>query len=463
ETRIYVDGQRESVKKREGFRENGEPVLIGVRDGETDFYRGYVDNVAIFHESLTDQNVMALSQCREASSFVSSSKDSGALAGDATLKLEVTTNSDWYALAFSDDVRLIEVEKEPAFARPRPDDYVAAIEGPEGSAHKPLPHAFEKGLVFRLDKPTNDLTQVRCTAEIKLIAQPEARKVVLRFGKGWAGTSHTRIYNENGDKVFDHVSAGPGEKFGDWNEEPVAAPLEKMSLPTGKGREGRQQNGGQNGEPPRDQRLSKLQKSMTPKQVEVVLGKPMSRLGSGNTLIWSYTDGTRVRFKGGKLVGWEKTSPASKAEQRRKKIPEKETDEPQFFLLTVMTKTGDGKKHGTDDGVAIRVNGLEELKKGLDNGGNDRERSAIDRYNNLRIEYPLSKVRFVEIVFNGDDAWFLEKVGLQFTRGDKRSRVYSFDVERWMSTQGQDRRNPEMRALLRLKLPVRPVLDRPAK
>jgi formylglycine-generating enzyme required for sulfatase activity len=209
--------------------------------------------------------------------------------------------------------------------------------------------------------------------------------------------------------------------------------------------------------------LSRLEKGMTKRQVEMLLGSPDSRMGSGVIAIWTYKAGAKLRFENRKLIEWEKAAqvpdPGNTPETRRDETPE----EPGFFLLTVMTKTGDGKRHGTDDGVFMRVNGLERLKVGLNNKGNDRERSAIDRYNKLRIDYPLSQVRFIEIVFNGNDAWFLEKIALKFTSGNKESRIYSRDVNRWFSTQGVDRKNPEMRALIRARFPIRPVLDRPAR
>jgi len=64
ERRLYVDGEPDGVDPGGVFRENDKAILIGVRDGENDFFEGLVDNVAVFQRCLSDDEIRDLSAIR---------------------------------------------------------------------------------------------------------------------------------------------------------------------------------------------------------------------------------------------------------------------------------------------------------------------------------------------------------------------------------------------------------------
>lgn len=98
------------------------------------------------------------------------------------------------------------------------------------------------------------------------------------------------------------------------------------------------------------------------------------------------------------------------------------------YNLIVTTKTNSAKYSDTNDNVYVSINGDESLKYALDNyNKNDRKRGAVDVFT-LPVEYPISKIRNIKLIFDGHDAWVCDNLFFQFIKDEKRSRIYKFNL-----------------------------------
>jgi len=125
------------------------------------------------------------------------------------LRIIVETDSDWYGLAISDDVALEKIVEEPRLTEGDKPGHTTRVLGPDAAARQPL--AVPKSLLYRIDKPTNTFERVRREVILQLRPVPGHDNVTFRFGRGWAGSSRTFIYDAAGNLVLDHVSRGAGE------------------------------------------------------------------------------------------------------------------------------------------------------------------------------------------------------------------------------------------------------------
>jgi len=65
ERRIYIDGELEVfTKDKPAFKEKNGDILLGIRDGANDFFKGMIDNVMIFHRVLNDDEIKKLSKIK---------------------------------------------------------------------------------------------------------------------------------------------------------------------------------------------------------------------------------------------------------------------------------------------------------------------------------------------------------------------------------------------------------------
>jgi hypothetical protein len=117
-------------------------------------------------------------------------------------------------------------------------------------------------------------------------------------------------------------------------------------------------------------------------------------------------------------------------------------DEPkdEAFMLKVVTRTGREKNAGTDGmRVLVYINGKEELCFELDQRGvDDFEQGAVNTFEGLLVKLPLKDVRGILLRVEGGDAWKLDRIAFQFSQGDRKSKLYTFKVERWMSAELRD-------------------------
>ncbi len=156
------------------------------------------------------------------------------------VRVVVETNSDWYALSFSDDVQLVDVVTPPKYLQGEKPGCRADVCGPEDRFRPPLPEDWSPGVLCVIKKPANDLSPFKAEFNVALAPALDTGTVSMRFGKGWAGDAKTWIYDAKGREVLSHVSAGPGDRFGDWNEKPLTVESSKL-LPQPAGARGHAQ------------------------------------------------------------------------------------------------------------------------------------------------------------------------------------------------------------------------------
>ena len=140
----------------------------------------------------------------------------------------VETDSDWYGIAFSDAVELVDVVDPPRFLMGETNEYHVKVAGPNGAVSEPFPTDWPKSLVCRIDKPDDDLSRVACEFTLRLTPRPDQDKLQIRFGEGRAGNSVTRIYNASGEEVLTHRSAEQENEVGNWLEKPVTSDLSRL-------------------------------------------------------------------------------------------------------------------------------------------------------------------------------------------------------------------------------------------
>lgn len=109
------------------------------------------------------------------------------------------------------------------------------------------------------------------------------------------------------------------------------------------------------------------------------------------------------------------------------------------YKLTITTKTSNLKHAETDSSVYILINGNESIKYMLDDyDKNDRERGETDVYE-LPIEYPISKIKSIKVLFEGKDGWACDSISFQFLQGKKISKVYKFKGLHYFSSEAADK------------------------
>ncbi|BBM84533.1 PLAT/LH2 domain-containing protein [Candidatus Uabimicrobium amorphum] len=102
------------------------------------------------------------------------------------------------------------------------------------------------------------------------------------------------------------------------------------------------------------------------------------------------------------------------------------------FILKVMTQTGLSKEAKSDDDMHLYINGEEAHKHVLDTFLDDFESGSSDVFF-LPFDYPVSKIKYLLLRCDGDDAWLCENISFQLIRGNRKSKVYSFSQSTWFS------------------------------
>jgi len=146
-------------------------------------------------------------------------------ATEAYFGIVVNTDTDWYALAVSNNLELLEVMEEPKFTVGQKLEYTTWIDPTNGG--EPKLGDFPTAFVWRMNKPTNDTTNVQ--VELKIRVRPLTAKdtISFRVGKGWAGRSVTHFYDANGKMIFSHQTRPWGDG-GDWNDPPFSLPFTRL-------------------------------------------------------------------------------------------------------------------------------------------------------------------------------------------------------------------------------------------
>ena len=126
--------------------------------------------------------------------------------------------------------------------------------------------------------------------------------------------------------------------------------------------------------------------------------------------------------------------PSALGEGSVPKSPENEQ-----FTLKVITVTADNPLADMDSGLRayIMINGQETLKQELDDPEDDFEPGATDTFERT-FNIPLSDVKIVSLVVDGDDEWLCEQVSFQFFTKDKMSLTYVFNIKTWFSWESKD-------------------------
>jgi tRNA A-37 threonylcarbamoyl transferase component Bud32 len=143
----------------------------------------------------------------------------------------VDTNADWYGLAFSDDVELVETPQPPKYLDGQKAGYTIGVYGPKnpfvhGDPQRCLSGGASSCTVHcAINKPMNDFSRVRCEFRLVLRSVPGRKTVTLRFGKGMGGQSHTRIHDGDGAVILDYFSHRPGTPEFNWAGPPLKIPL----------------------------------------------------------------------------------------------------------------------------------------------------------------------------------------------------------------------------------------------
>ena len=125
------------------------------------------------------------------------------------IRIVVKTNSDWYGLALSDAVELVEIIEQPNFlegGKPEYKTYMATIVDPE-------PLGVSKAFAWRMQKPTNNDSQVIIALTVAIRPIAPRSTVSFHFGKGALGVAYTTVYDRRGREVFTHRSDNV-----DWKE-----------------------------------------------------------------------------------------------------------------------------------------------------------------------------------------------------------------------------------------------------
>jgi hypothetical protein len=119
--------------------------------------------------------------------------------------------------------------------------------------------------------------------------------------------------------------------------------------------------------------------------------------------------------------------------------PEPAAPEQDGFVMKVITITGREKHAGTSGlRVTVYINGKPEhgrqLRREFKNG-------AVDTFENLEFDVPLSEVGGVLLRVEGSNAWKLDAIAFQFSQGDRSSKLYRFKVDSWFSGEKTDLEN----------------------
>jgi len=121
------------------------------------------------------------------------------------------------------------------------------------------------------------------------------------------------------------------------------------------------------------------------------------------------------------------------------KSPVPKSPENEQFTLKVITVTANNNLADMDSGLRayIMINGQETLKQELDDPEDDFEPGATDTFERT-FNIPLSDVKSVSLVVDGDDEWLCERISFQFFTKDKVSNTYTFSIETLFSGESKD-------------------------
>ena len=114
---------------------------------------------------------------------------------------------------------------------------------------------------------------------------------------------------------------------------------------------------------------------------------------------------------------------------------------PDTYTLTVITKTGQGKLHGSGGGDRVRMFvflGDDDVhKQELKCTGFSRGQE--NKFENLEFDYPLEKIDRISLLCQeGTDAWWMDSVSFQFFKGNMRSELYTFNERTGFSVEKAD-------------------------
>ena len=110
--------------------------------------------------------------------------------------------------------------------------------------------------------------------------------------------------------------------------------------------------------------------------------------------------------------------------------------------LVIVTTTSDLEHSGTDS-IFLRTHiiGMDESRVDLglmDNiGVNDFEIGQKCTFL-MPFDYPVSKIKGIELTVTGHDAWRADTISFQFFESGKNSEPYSFEVNQWFSAEKKD-------------------------
>ena len=111
----------------------------------------------------------------------------------------------------------------------------------------------------------------------------------------------------------------------------------------------------------------------------------------------------------------------------------------------------DGDMH-----VYVTINGEGEHGHELDDPEDDFEPGAVDVFDR-EFNYPLAEVKFILLDADGSDEWQCESISFQFLQGDKKSKVYTFNINTWFSTEQSD--IEKLGAVKTKRFDIRPPAD----
>ena len=109
--------------------------------------------------------------------------------------------------------------------------------------------------------------------------------------------------------------------------------------------------------------------------------------------------------------------------------------------LVIVTKTAGSPYAKTKDKVFARIIGLEGRKLNfckLDETTHPSKKAMgrsgqVDTFS-LPIDYPISKIRGVELEAQGPDGWLAKTISFQLFDSGKKSEVYEFELNQWLQT-----------------------------
>jgi hypothetical protein len=110
--------------------------------------------------------------------------------------------------------------------------------------------------------------------------------------------------------------------------------------------------------------------------------------------------------------------------------------------VVIVTTTSDIPHSGSDDlGLYAHIIGIDESRIDvglLDNVGvNDLEKGQTSTFS-MPFDYPVSKIKGIELTVKGEDAWRAETISFQFFESGKNSEPYSFEVNQNFSAEKKD-------------------------